>query len=184
MNGTARNKRLYTMVQCALLIGIEVVLSRFLSIRTPVVRIGFGFIPMAMAGMMFGPTYGFAVGAISDLLGATLFPSGPFFPGFTLVTGLSGMTYGMLLHPKNGETWSQKNFFFRVLIAVLIINIPLELGLNTLWLTILYDKAYLAMIPVRFVKQLVMIVVQTVTVNIVHVALVQPIQRLQVKAGK
>ena len=41
----------------AFLIALEIILTRFLSINTPIVRIGFGFLPVAMAGILFGPLW-------------------------------------------------------------------------------------------------------------------------------
>ena len=184
MKTNARNKRLTTLVSLALLVAIEVVLARFLSIRTPVVRIGFGFVPVAVAGMMFGPMGGLSVGLIGDLLGATLFPSGVFHPGFTLTATLGGLVYGILLHQKEGEpAWSQTKFLIRVGIAVVIKCFVLSLCLNTVWLTQLYDKAYMVMLPPRIIKEAVMCAVEFVVINLVHIALVQPLLRRQVNAG-
>ena len=180
MNGTARNKRLYNLVSLALLVAIEVVLSRFFSIRTPVVRIGFGFVPLAVGGMMFGPFGGLAVGLIGDLLGATLFPSGPFHPGFTLATALSGLCYGVMLHQKDGTPkWSQRTFLIRVGIALAINCFGLSLGLNTIWLTQIYDKGYMVLMPPRIIKEVVMYVVQFIVINLVHMVLVEPLMRRQ-----
>ena len=36
------------LIQISLLIAIEVILTRFCSIQTPIVRIGFGFLPIAI----------------------------------------------------------------------------------------------------------------------------------------
>ena len=183
MNTNARNKRLNMMVSLALLVAIEVVLSRFLSIRTPVVRIGFGFVPVAVSGIMFGPFGGLAVGLIGDLLGATLFPSGAFHPGFTLSAALGGLVYGLLLHQKNGEPkWSHSKFLVRVGIAVCINCFVLSLGLNTVWLTQLYNKGYMVLMPPRIVKEAIMCVVQFGVINLVHMALVQPLMRYQAHA--
>ena len=72
------------MVQVAALIAIEIVLSRFCSIATPIVKIGFGFVPIAVCGMLYGPVWAGVAGGAADLLGAVLFPIGAYFPGFTL----------------------------------------------------------------------------------------------------
>lgn len=72
------------LVSVSALIALEVILSRFLSIATPVVKIGFGFVPIAVCAMLYGPIWAGAAGALADFLGATLFPIGAYFPGFTL----------------------------------------------------------------------------------------------------
>lgn len=163
-----RNKQLTALVSCALLIAIEIVLTRFFSISTPIVRIGFGFAPIALAGMLFGPWYGCAVGALADLLGANLFPTGPFWPGFTLVAGLTGLTYGLLLHRKAGVQWSRTTTMLRMAASVLIVTLVLQLGLDTLNLMVLLDKGFFVLLPGRMTKALVMIPVQFVTIHALY----------------
>ena len=47
--------------------------------------------------MLFGPGVGGAVGALSDILGYAVRPTGPYFPGFTVTAALSGVIFGLLL---------------------------------------------------------------------------------------
>ena len=164
----SRNKHLIALISCAMLIAIEIVLSRFLSISTPIVKIGFDFAPMALAGMLFGPWYGCAVGALADFLGANMFPIGPYWPGFTLVAGLCGLTYGLLLHHKAGVQWSRMATTLRIAAAVLIVTLPLQLGLDTLNLVMLLDKGFLALLPGRITKAAVMIPVQFITIHALY----------------
>ena len=69
------------IVTLALLLAIEIVLSRFLSIQTSITRIGFGFVPLVIAGVLFGPVAAAIVAVLGDVLGALLFPTGAFFGG-------------------------------------------------------------------------------------------------------
>ncbi len=46
--------------------------------------------PVIMAGFLLGPGLGALVGAVSDVIGYFLYPSGPFFPGFILTQALTG----------------------------------------------------------------------------------------------
>ena len=80
------------LIQISLLIAIEVILTRFCSINTPIVRIGFGFLPIAIIAMMYGPLSAGISYAIGDILGMMLFPTGSFFPGFTLTAFLTPLT--------------------------------------------------------------------------------------------
>ena len=68
------------MVTCALLVALQVILARFLSINTTFVVVNFSFLAVALAGILFGPLWGMAVGGVSDLVGASLFPFGAFSP--------------------------------------------------------------------------------------------------------
>ena len=148
------------LIQISLLIAIEVILTRFCSIQTPIVRIGFGFLPIAIIAMMYGPLSAGIAYAIGDLLGVTLFPAGSFFPGFTLTAFLTGITYGVFLYNKP-KTWS------RIVGAVLTVCLVLNLGLDTYWLSILMGKGYLALLPMRIMKAALMIPVQTLIIGII-----------------
>ena len=72
------------LVFTGFMIALSVVLSKLVSINISFLRIGFGFLPIAVLAMLYGP-YVAAIGyGIADLLGAWLFPTGTFFPGFTV----------------------------------------------------------------------------------------------------
>ena len=82
----------------ALLTAIQVVLSRFLSFSTLSLKIGFAFLPVTIGAAVLGPVGGAIVGGLGDFLGAVLFPIGPYFPGFTLTTALSGVAFGVAIY--------------------------------------------------------------------------------------
>ena len=147
------------MVQISLLIALEIALTRFCSITTPIVRIGFGFIPVAITGMLYGPIWAGVAAATGDFLGAILFPTGAFFPGFTLTAFLTGVTYGLFLH-------NEKRSWGRIALAVGIVSLLLNLGLDTLWLYMITGKGYLALLPTRIVKCLIMSPVQIVALHL------------------
>ena len=82
---------------CAMMTALSVVLNRFCSIHTWGWTIGFAFVPVALAAIVYGPAAGAVVGALADLIGALLFPFGPYHPGFTVVGALMGAVYGIFL---------------------------------------------------------------------------------------
>ncbi len=151
-----KEKDVRKLVLISLFIALNVVFTRFLSIQTFDLRIGFGFLPSVIASMMFGPIIGGIIGIVSDLIGVILFPSGGFFPGFTLSAFLAGVIYGVGLHKKPAT-------LIRFVIVFTIINVFINMGLNTLWISIMYNKGFLALLPTRITKELVMIPIQTVT---------------------
>lgn len=148
------------LVQVGLLIALEIVLSRFCSISTPIVKIGFAFLPLAVTGMLFGPVYAGAAGAISDFVGALLFPIGPYFPGFTLTNLLTGVVFGLLLFNKE-KTW------LRICIAVGISTLLLSLCLNTLWISVMYGKGFLGLLPTRILQNVLMAPIEIVGIRLV-----------------
>ena len=139
-----------------MLVAVEVVLSRFLSINTPFVKIGFAFVPCALCAVLFGFGPTVALEVVADLLGATLFPSGSFFPGFTLTAAMRGASYGLLLHKKQTP--------LRILAVVLFNQLVLGLLVNTLWISILYGSPYGALVVTRLAQCLPLIPVEFVII--------------------
>ena len=148
------------LVIMAFLIALEIVLTRFLSINTPILRIGFGFLPVAMIAIMYGPLWAGLSYAVGDVLGMMIFPTGAYFPGFTLTAFLTGVTFGLFLHDRD-INWKT------VLPASLIITLGLNLCLDTLWLKILMGQGFFALLPTRILKCAVMLPIQVILIPLV-----------------
>ncbi|WP_423815140.1 folate family ECF transporter S component, partial [Pseudomonas oryzihabitans] len=78
-----------------------------------------------------------------------------YFPGFTLSVFLSGAIYGLFLYRKSVRFW-------RVCMAVLVITVVVNLGLDTLWLWMLTRKGILGLLPARFIKSVIMFPIQVI----------------------
>ncbi len=155
------------MVALAILIAIQIVLSRFCSVSAWNVKIGFGFVPVVITGILFGPASAALVGAASDFLGAVLFPTGPYFPGFTLTAALTGAVYGLLLCKKQNA--------LRVLGAVTLVQFVLGLFLNTFWISLLYGSDFTSLFRVRIIQAAILAPVEFIVIGILikPVALVE-----------
>ena len=153
------NKKTFTtqLVIMALLVALEIILTRFLSIETPTLRIGFGFLPVAIMAILYGPWWTGGAGIVGDIVGMMLFPKAVFFPGFTLTAFLTGVLYGLILY-KKPATWN------RTLVAVTVVNVICSLGLDTLWLSIMYGDSFLVLMPVRLLKTAIMIPLSTILI--------------------
>ena len=122
----------------SLLVAIEIVLNRFLSINTSGIKIGFSFVPIVVAAYLFGPLSSGIVYAVADIMGAILFPIGPYHPGFTACAFAMGLLYGLFLY-KNKKIGLFKN----ILPPILINNVIFGLLINTVWVSMLYgSKTY------------------------------------------
>ena len=123
------------MIRTAMLIALAVVLDRFVPVAfTESVKITLTFVPVVIAAALYGPAGGAAVWGFSDLLGALLFPYGPYFPGFTATAALKGVIFGLAF-------WGGERKFFPLgVLAVLVNNFLIGLGLDTLWIAVLYGK--------------------------------------------
>lgn len=142
--------KISTIPVVSFLMALEIILTRFLSVNLPIVRLGFGFLPVSLTAIMYGPLWAGAAYAMGDVIGALLFPIAGFFPGFTLTAFLTGLTFGLFLY-KKPVTWKT------VLPASLIICLILNLGLDTLWLYLILDTGVFALIPARLLKAVIMI---------------------------
>ncbi len=155
------NKHLNVMLHVAVLIAVEVVLSRFCSIPTQFMKIGVAFVALAVCGMLFGPWWAMLAGGVADFIGAILFPVGPYFPGFTLSNALTGLVFGLCLYRRQ-EGWKH------IALSVGVNNLGISLFLSTLWLSILYGSPYVTLLPMRLAQSCVMVVVEFVVISLIQ----------------
>lgn len=146
-------KNVRDLIFIALLISLEVIFTRFLSFQIDIIRIGFGFLPIAICAIYFGPLYTAMASLVADLLGMMIFPKAGYFVGFSISAFLSGAIYGLFLYKKE-KSW------FRITLCVLCISIFVDLILNTYWLSIITGKAANILIFPRLLKTAVMFPVQ------------------------
>lgn len=154
------DSKIRQLIIIGLFIALEVILTRFCSINTPIMRLGFGFLPVAMLSIMFGPVWAGVAYALGDLIGMMIFPTGAYFPGFTLTAFLTGITFGILLYKKNIT-------FKRAFVAALLVCCLWNLCLDTYWLYLLTGKGILVLLPSRLIKIAFAIPVQTILIPLV-----------------
>lgn len=162
------------IILSALLLAMLVVLSRFLSIRTPIVKISFAFVPTMLCAIWLGPKWTFLLNVLGDIIGATLFPTGPFFVGYTISTAIAGLIYGLLLYKKEENSYNDKQFILRLILSVVLVTAISNIGLNTLWISITTGKAFIVLLGTRIVKELIMIPVRVIIVFAIEKMLRKP----------
>lgn len=139
------------MVLCGLMAALAVVLGMVASIDIgPYIRIGFSGLPNRIVECLFGPAVGCLFGGMLDILKYVLKPSGPFFFGFTFNVMVAGLIYGMLLYQKPVTV---KRIVAAEFLAKLLVNCLL----NTLWISMLYGKGFFALLPLRALKNVIML---------------------------
>ncbi|GEM_PF-250580 len=149
------------LAQVSLLVALEIVLSRFLSINTQVVKIGFAFVPVVICAAAYGPLWAGACAAVADIIGAILFPVGPFMPGITFTALLRGAAlgfayYGLEVKPKSPLFWIRHA-------GVVVFNaIVFSLLLNSYWLSIIYPRGFVYFVTSRILQEAIIIPVQIV----------------------
>lgn len=192
-NAKTPTEVLVNLVCCALLIALQVVLSRWLSFQTWNLKIGFSFVPVVLAARLFGPVQAMLVYGIGDVVGTLLFPVGAYFPGFTVSAMLSGLIYGLFLYKKNGSyvffgkknvTATKKSEILRLSGAVGLIQLICSFFLNSLWISIAYGAPFTAQLATRWPQSLGMGVVQIVLLALVLERLCDPVEKILSKGNR
>ncbi len=157
------------VIIAALMLAATIVLSRFLSVKTPIIVISFSYIPIMLCAILLGPWWTMLVAGLADLIGALLFPFGAYFVGYTISATLSGLIYGIFLRYK--KEMSYKKFLLMLSISTLLVIAICNGLLNSLWIYITTKKALIAILPTRLVKELVMLPIQIATIFFLHLGL-------------
>lgn len=153
--------RTRTITTAGLLLAIQMVLSSYGVIEvTDSLKISLAHLAIAPTAILFGPVVAGIQGALSDILGFMLKPTGPYFPGFTLSAALLGVIYGMLLYKTKRTTW-------QIIAARTIVCLFVNIVLNTVFLTLLYGPSRLATLPVRVIKNLVQLPIDCLLLGMV-----------------
>ena len=144
------------MVLCGLMAALAIVLNYTTSIFiTQYIRIGFSGLPNRVIEFLFGPAIGAIFGGTLDILKYILKPDGgAFFFGYTLTAIVAGLIYGSILYKKPVN-------IVRIFIAELLVKLIANCILNTLWLSITNGSVFVAILPARIIKNLIMLPIDT-----------------------
>lgn len=99
-------RRTQTLTTVGLFLAIQMVLSSYGTIQVnDSLKISLAHLALAPTAMLFGPVAAAIQGAMSDILGFLLKPTGPYFPGFTISAALGGVIYGLFLFESDRKLW-------------------------------------------------------------------------------
>lgn len=167
-------KRTQTVTTAGLLLAIQMVLSSYGVIEvTDSLKISLAHLALAPTAILFGPVAAGMQGALSDLLGFVLKPSGPYFPGFTLTAMLLGVIYGVLLYKTEKRLW-------QIVLARVLVCLLLNITLNTVFLTMLYGPSRLATLPLRAFKNIIQLPIDCILLS----AVCRAMKRMPQSAGR
>ncbi len=152
----ANRRKIMRLSLGALFVSLSIILTRYASINPfPTIRIGFGPLPIQIAGIILGPVSGALVGLVADPLGFVMNPQGVYHLGFTLTSVLNGLIPGLIAMGLNrmrsgGKKKKVKSkTFWIALCSTLIITAICSILLNTLWLSMLLGTDYLTLMAAR-----------------------------------
>ena len=165
------------LILAALLIAIRVVLK---SVAIPIAEnlsVYVGFFVNALGAMVFGPIVALLGGAVSDTVGAILFPSGGYFFPFIFVEMLGSFIYGLFL-------WRRKFTALRVIICKFTVTVICNLILNPIIMVWYYaflnnGKTYALVTLPRIIKNLVLFPAEAALLVIFLTALLPALKQLR-----
>lgn len=136
------------LVLLGVVVAMKVVLEQF-SFGPAMVKVGLGFIGSVLLGSLFGPIWGAAGGGISDLVSSAIFGNqGGFFIGFTLSAMIGPFIYGLFFYQKPLKIW-------RIIVATLLVTLIVNIGMNTMWVHLLYGMDLRAALIQRAPKEII-----------------------------
>ena len=167
-----RNPRLLLLVTCALLIALGVVLKLFAIAVSPALRLSFALVSPMTAGILFGPASGFLVGALTDVFGFALRPTGAYTPVTTLMYAFSGVipalfvsSFSLRREEREGRrvlcysrtaNFDALRTYWRLQIGVLVSQVLCSMLLNTYGQALLLGKAFIVLLAARWPASLLM----------------------------
>lgn len=140
------------LAHLSMFIVMQIVFTLFIGVTTPITRITLTFIPMAVAGMLYGPVFGLTAALSADLIRATLWPIGPYFFGFSITAAIVGALYGLL--------YKKEDMQKKIIFIAIFKGVVLHLLLNTLWVSIIAKTPYTVILAPRIIKELFLIPIE------------------------
>ena len=154
------------MTILAILLALNVVVSFFYITVGANLRIYFTF----LINMMIAANYSYPVvllyAVVEDLVSFFVYPTGPFFAGYTLTAVISLTLYWLFLH--------RKVDLLHVTLAKISVNLIANVLVNSYWSYLLYGKAYMYYLSKSIVKNVLLIPVEVALFILFH-KLVQPL---------
>ena len=187
------------IVLSAVLIAINVILTRFLAVNTLYLKINFSFIVLVVAAMYLGPDYAGVINMIEDLIGPFIIAVGSFNPAFTITAFLRGLSYGLFLHPSSPVNRGLSRFgrnlarafrvpeakrntfalFFVSFVTGIVINLVFSLAANSIILHYYWAVPYAVLIPPRVINVALMIPLHTIMIPLISAKLMPQLNRLK-----
>ena len=173
-------KNTKTLIFAALMIALRIALKSVSIYIAADLRISIEFLVNALGAMVFGPVVAIAGAAVSDTLGALLFPSGPYFFPFIFTEIAGSMVFAL--------------FFYRTRISVtkvilsrfctnFFVNIVLQTPIMALYYQMMLGKTYKILNLPRMIKNLVLFPIESLLLVLFLRALIPSLKSLGYKVS-
>ena len=138
----------------SLFLALHIFLSFFYIQVSDNLRVYFTYLIVMNIAIIFPPKIALGYAIIEDLLAFFIYPTGPFFIGYTL-TSLAGMAiYLIFLNKKVTIT--------RIILAKTSVNIFCNIILNSLWSAILYSKGFVYYLISGSIKNIILLPIEII----------------------
>jgi len=143
---------------CGMLLAARVILGVYANFTLNLFqefKIGFNYLPIIIAAVLFGPVGAAAIGGAGDILAYFLNPlGGAYFPGWTVSGILTGLIYGIFLYQQNIK-------LIRLIFVCLFAAISVELLLGSFWLNLQFGWKFEVMLASRAAKSAFLFPIET-----------------------
>ena len=154
------------MLILALLMAINVAISSMFIEVGPNLRLYFTYIVNMIVAANFSLPLVITSAIVEDFIAFFLFPSGPFFLGYTITAVVGCVIYHIFLH----KEINLKN----IIISKTLVNIFVNIGLNSLWSSMLFSKGYIYYFSKSVVKNLLMLPIEIIVFYTIY-KLIKPL---------
>lgn len=165
-------RNLHTVVLCGLMGALSVILGMFASIHLGPFSITYAWIPNRIVDFMFGPVVGAAYGGIMDIIKFIIKPNGSFNLAYTAMAMLAGLVFGAILYKKPVS-------FMRIVFAQTLVKVFINAGMGTYLMTFERGQAFMTLMPVRLVKNLIMIPLDSILLFVILTSIMKVLPRLK-----
>ena len=168
-------KSIKMIITAAIFIALRTAIARFF-IPLPVMggqRIYFTFFVNALGTIIYGPVVGGIASAVSDLIGALLFPTGPFFIGYTISSFMGSFIYGLFLY-------RTRITVFKIFLAKFTVNMFVNVFLGSLWSSMMYGKVFWPLFIARIPKNIIMLPIEVLIMYLFFTLIIPIMKKIKV----
>lgn len=150
---TSELKSVKILVFAAIMIALRVVMKSFSIPIAADLNIGLAFFINALGAMVFGPVVAMICAAISDTIGAILFPTGVYFFPFILTEVTGSLIFALFFYK---TTITQTKVILARFCVCFFVNIVLTTPIMSLYYEIILERSYVLFHIPRIAKNLIL----------------------------
>ncbi len=172
-SSAAELRSVSSLVMCAALVALYIVIDMISVYTDPTQKFTFTFLVLALLSYRFGIVPSAIAAVACDVIGFLIKPMGAYHPGFAISKVLTCVIFALFLYRRPLKLW-------RVAASKAIVNVFINIALNTYWVSTLYGKAYIAALAGRLTKNIVLLPVEIILLWLV----LKAFERILSRTGK